>query len=86
MVNLADLPRTSVLHRPRQCNPSEAAEHQPLCSCVLQRQCRSHDGLEGIDFMFSNLEVMPMPVKEYREYMKERKKETKEKAKDGKRK
>ena len=42
--------------------------------------------LDGIDFMFSNLEVMPMPVKEYREYMKERKKETKEKAKDGKRK
>lgn len=42
--------------------------------------------LEGIDFMFSSLEVMPMPVKEYREYMKERKKETKEKAKDGKRK
>lgn len=33
--------------------------------------------LEGIDLMFSNQEVMPMPVKEYREYMKERKKETK---------
>ena len=29
--------------------------------------------LEGIDMMFSNLEVKPMPVKEYREYMKERK-------------
>ena len=33
--------------------------------------------LEGIDLMFSNLEVKPMPVKEYREYMKERKKEAK---------
>ena len=33
--------------------------------------------LEGIDLMFSNQEVMPMPVKEYREYMKERKKEAK---------
>lgn len=31
--------------------------------------------LEGIDLMFSNQEVMPMPVREYREYMKERKKE-----------
>ena len=27
--------------------------------------------LEGIDLMFSNQEVKPMPVKEYREYMKE---------------
>lgn len=42
--------------------------------------------LEGIDFMFSDQKVKPIPVKEYREYMKERKKETKEKAKDGKRK
>ena len=33
--------------------------------------------LEGIDLMFSNQEVMPMPVKEYREYMKEPKKEAK---------
>ena len=33
--------------------------------------------LEGIDLMFSNQEVSPMPVKEYREYMKERKKEAK---------
>ena len=33
--------------------------------------------LEGIDLMFSDQEAMPMPVKEYREYMKERKKETK---------
>ena len=31
--------------------------------------------LEGIDLMFSDQEVSPMPVKEYREYMKERKKE-----------
>lgn len=29
--------------------------------------------LEGIDLMFSDQEAMPMPVKEYREYMKERK-------------
>ena len=33
--------------------------------------------LEGIDFMFSDQEIKPMPVKEYREYMKERKKEAK---------
>ena len=33
--------------------------------------------LEGIDLMFSNQEAMPMPIKEYREYMKERKKEVK---------
>lgn len=33
--------------------------------------------LEGIDLMFSNQEAMPVPVKEYREYMKERKKEAK---------
>lgn len=34
--------------------------------------------LEGIDLMFSNQEVKPMPVKEYREYMKECKRETKD--------
>jgi hypothetical protein len=31
--------------------------------------------LEGIDLMFSNQEIKPMPVKEYREYMKECKRE-----------
>ena len=36
--------------------------------------------LEGIDLMFSNQEIKHMPVKEYREYMKERKKEAKTKA------
>ena len=40
--------------------------------------------LEGIDLMFSNQEIKPIPVKEYREYMKERKKEVK--AKGGKQK
>ena len=35
--------------------------------------------------MFSDQEAMPMPVKEYREYMKERKTEA-NKAKPGKRK
>ena len=35
--------------------------------------------LEGIDLMFSNQEIKPMPVKEYWEYMKERKKESKAK-------
>lgn len=30
--------------------------------------------LEGIDLMFSDQEVMPMPIKDYRVYMKERKK------------
>lgn len=34
--------------------------------------------LEGIDLMFSNQEVKPMPVKEYREYMKECKREAKD--------
>jgi len=33
--------------------------------------------LEGIDLMFSNQEVKPMPVKDYRGFMKERKKEAK---------
>ena len=33
--------------------------------------------LEGIDMMFSDQESMIMPVKEYREYMKERKREAK---------
>ncbi len=37
--------------------------------------------LEGIDLMFSNQEVKPMPVNDYREYMKERKKEAKGKQK-----
>ena len=31
--------------------------------------------LEGIDLMFSDQKVMPMPIKDYREYMKERKDE-----------
>ena len=35
--------------------------------------------LEGIDLMFSDQEVKPMLVKEYREYMKERKKVAKSK-------
>ena len=35
--------------------------------------------LEGIDLMFSDQEVKPIPVKEYREYMKERKKDAKAK-------
>ena len=42
--------------------------------------------LEGIDLMFSDQDVMPMPIKDYREYMKERKKEAKDKAKTDKRK
>ena len=42
--------------------------------------------LEGIDLMFSDQDVVPMPIKDYREYMKERKKEAKDKAKSGKRK
>ena len=33
--------------------------------------------LKGIDLMFSNQVNKPMPVKEYREYMNERKRETK---------
>ena len=33
--------------------------------------------LEGIDLMFSGQDFKPMPVKEYRKYMKERKKEAK---------
>ena len=33
--------------------------------------------LEGIDLMFSDQKAMPMPVKEYREYMKECKREAK---------
>ena len=40
--------------------------------------------LEGIDLMFSDQDFKPMPVKEYREYMNERKKEAK--AKDNHRK
>lgn len=40
--------------------------------------------LEGINFMFSEQEIKPMPIHEYREYMKERKREAK--AKDCKRK
>ncbi|MBQ0120137.1 MAG: hypothetical protein KBT13_03305 [Bacteroidales bacterium] len=42
--------------------------------------------LEGIDLMFSDENLKPMPIKDYREYMKERKKEAKDKAKSGKRK
>ena len=42
--------------------------------------------LEDIDLIFSDQEAMPMPGKEYREYMKERKKEAKDKAKADKRK
>ena len=42
--------------------------------------------LEGIDLMFSDENLKPMPIKDYREYMKERKKEAKDKAKAGKRK
>lgn len=42
--------------------------------------------LEGIDLMFSDENLKPMPIKDYREYMKERKKEAKDKTKSGKRK
>ena len=42
--------------------------------------------LDGIDLMFSDENLKPMPIKDYREYMKERKKEAKNKAKSGKRK
>ena len=42
--------------------------------------------LEGINLMFSNQNLMPIPIKDYREYMKERKKEAKNKNKAGKRK
>ena len=42
--------------------------------------------LEGIDMMFADQEAMPMPVKEYREYVKKCKKESKDKAKGGKQK
>lgn len=42
--------------------------------------------LDGIDLMFSDENLKPMPIKDYREYMKERKKEAKDKAKSGKRK
>ena len=42
--------------------------------------------LEGINMMFSDQKPMPMPVKEYREYMKKCKKEAKEKAKANKQK
>jgi len=33
--------------------------------------------IEGIDLMFSDQKIKHIPVKEYREYMKERKRETK---------
>ena len=33
--------------------------------------------LEGIDLMFSDENLKPMPIKDCREYMKERKKEVK---------
>ena len=42
--------------------------------------------LDGIDLMFSDENLKPMPIKDYREYMKERKKEAKDKAKSGKQK
>ena len=42
--------------------------------------------LEGIDIMFSDVEVKPVPINDYREYMKERKKALKDKAKGKKRK
>ena len=42
--------------------------------------------LDGIDLMFSDENLKPMPIKDYREYMKDRKKEAKDKDKSGKRK
>ena len=42
--------------------------------------------LEGIDMMFSDQKPMPMPVREYREYMKKCKKDAKEKGKGSKQK
>ena len=42
--------------------------------------------LDGIDLMFSDENLKPIPIKDYREYMKERKKEAKDKAKASKRK
>ena len=42
--------------------------------------------LEGIDIMFSDVEVKPVPINDYREYMKVRKKALKDKAKGKKRK
>lgn len=42
--------------------------------------------LDGIDLMFTDENLKPIPIKDYREYMKERKKEAKGNAKTGKRK
>ena len=42
--------------------------------------------LDGINLMFTDENLKPIPIKDYREYMKERKKEAKDNAKTGKRK
>ena len=77
MVNLADLPRllffiardNAILQKQQNINRYVHAYFSDNAEVMME--------LEGIDIMFSYLEIKPIPVKEYREYMKECKKENK---------
>ena len=83
---MAYLNRTSVIYRPRQCHSSETAEHQSLVHAYFSDYAEVMMELEGIDFIFSDQYVLPMPIKDYRKYMKLCKKDAKDKTKAGKRK
>jgi hypothetical protein len=61
----------AILHKQQNINRYVHAYYSDNAEVMME--------LEGIDLMFSDLEIKPIPVKEYREYLKERKKEAKAK-------
>lgn len=61
----------AILHKQQNINRYVHAYYSDNAEVMME--------LEGIDLMFSDQKAMPMPIKEYREYMKERKKEAKAK-------
>ena len=56
----------AILHKQQNINRYVHAYYSDNAEVMME--------LEGIDMMFSDLEIKPIPVKEYREYLKERKK------------
>lgn len=60
-----------------QVSKSHQADDKHCCLPYYRDNAEVMMEHEGIDLMFSDQKVKPIPVKEYREYMKERKKEAK---------
>ena len=70
-VDIIRFQHNAILHKQQNINRYVHAYYSDNAEVMME--------LEGIDLMFSEQEVKPLPVNEYREYMKERKKETKAK-------